>query len=209
MTTVREFEATYRQMDDGHLFELAAEMDDLVPEARTALEGEFKRRGLSLDGQGEAAAEGGEAALSEAPGGLAEPRPSCRLEGPVPADWVRIPRFAQDECIALALHLDQAEIPYQILQDAENARWPFLLAVARDRLTDSAAAMKEYYGLLDELPELFTGDCPACGTHLEGVTTCSDCGLVLCQDSWVSLENHPFVKFLLEKGLGRPAAGRS
>jgi hypothetical protein len=38
--------------------------------------------------------------------------------------------------------------------------------------------------------------------------TCPECGLTLCQDGWDIRRDHPFVKFLAEKGLGTPPGGK-
>ena len=42
-----EYRATYKQMADGQLLELAAELDQLTGEAQTALRAEMDRRGIA------------------------------------------------------------------------------------------------------------------------------------------------------------------
>lgn len=200
----KDFEATYREMQVERLLRLTTEMEDLVPEARAALLVELRKRGVPQSDV--------ERVAADAPGDSGEPvsatgeeRPSVMIEGPAPADWIRIPRFGIQEAVGLAACMEHYQIPFQIEPAPGYERRQHLLVVPPERFKDCVAALKEYYGLLDELPEAFTGDCPACGAHLSGVTTCTDCGLVLCLDGWDSYGHHPFAQFLTENGLGRPA----
>jgi len=231
--TPKELEANYRSLPVEQLLELTTEMADLLPEARTALLAELHRRGKAqADIEQYAAEQRGEGPVAEPPAGEAprdrvpdepgEPERnreqgrsySYLREGPLPADWVRIPRFGIEEAIGVADCMEQCRIPFQIEQDAGAERSPCLLAVPQERFSESIDALKEYYGLLDEPPKPFTEDCPACGTKLEGATTCPACGLVLGEDAWAAMRGHPFAEFLIQNGLGRrqgdaspPAAG--
>jgi hypothetical protein len=219
----KDFEATYREMQVERLLGLTMEIADLVPEARAALLAELHRRGKSQSDIERFAAElkgelpdmsvergtAGDAGMEAGNGDAVTPgeeQPSVMLEGPAPADWVRIPRFGIQEAVGLAACMEECRIPFQIEPAPGFERQQHLLAVSRERFKDCLAALKEYYGLLDEPPEAFTGDCPACGTHVSGAATCPDCGLALCVDGWQSYGSHPFAQFLTENGLGRRKA---
>jgi hypothetical protein len=215
-----EFEATYKQMSLEQLMHLTTELDDLLPNAKLALMAELRRRGkeqadidrYATEIKGELSGDEPEAAQAREPRASAEAdgdqatKPSSMRTGPVPDDWPRIPGFTMRESIALAAHLDKCGIPYQIVQSAAFSRAPYRVAVPGEQYKACIAALKDYYDLLDEGTEPFTGECPACGTHLERVGTCTSCGLVLMSDPWEIYADHPFVQFLNKNGLGRPPA---
>ena len=220
----KEFEATYRQMAVEELMELTTELEDLLPEARLELMAELRRRGKqqadidqyaierkgALDGDAPEGAESSHDGQPEESAGLGNDQARGRSTmpaGPMPADWARIPGFSMNESMAVAAYLEQCGIPFQIVRAASSGRAPFLVAVPREQFKDCIAALKQFYELFDERPEPFTGECPGCGVHLEGVETCSACGLVLCPDEWAARSGHPFVEFLKQNGLGRPPNG--
>ena len=206
---VHEFEATYREMSDLQLMELTAQLEDLLPDARTALAAELHRRGKKpadietylADRKAEEPGEDGNHG-GETPAGS----PSYLREGPIPADWVTIPSFAYQEAPGLAACMKTACIPYQLNTVDIGGRGQYVLAVPRDKFPDCIAALKEHYELLDEAPDPFTGDCPACGAKLEKAQSCTDCGLSFSQDGWDAMSRHPFVKFLEQRGLGKRRA---
>jgi hypothetical protein len=219
--TRKELEANYRQMPDEQLLELATEMEDLLPEAKEALLAELRRRGKPpSDVEPYATEERRERASDDAENRQspdqrlkaevtarddgASPASAPAREGPAPADWVRIPAFGSDESFDVAASLREHQIPCQIEQSANFGRTPFLVAVPEDRFADSVGALKQLYGLTDGPPEPFAGDCPACGAKVENAESCPSCGLALSLDVWAALAGHPFVKFLVENGLGKP-----
>jgi len=210
MLSTKDFENTYRQMSTEQLTELAAEMADLVPEAKTALTAELQKRGTQLSdiktnstGNGEELSDENREDEENALHASQCHDFTYMKQGPVPADWAQIPSFNFDESIWLAQHMEQCQIPFKIIQSSGCGCRQYLLCVPKERFQDCIDVLKESYGLIDETPELFTGDCPACGTKLENSAACSDCGLVLCQDGWEARSKHPFTQFLIQNGLGR------
>ena len=208
-----EFEANYRQMPTEQLMELAVQIDDLVPEAKIALLAELKNRGKSQSDieahsvakKSELSGEQYEELTTHPPsedGVTHEKEYLFMLKGPTPADWMQIPSFSINESAYLAHNMEQQQIPFKIAQAPGFGTCQCLLFVPKDRFSDAINALKEHYGLLDEEAELFSGDCPACGTKLDSAAACSDCGLVLCQSGWDAIRGHPFVKFLKQNGLG-------
>jgi hypothetical protein len=210
MMRIKDFEITYKEMSIEQLIELATQMADLVPEAKIALTAELQKRGkqqsdieqYSTGKREEPSDEDREIEDSE-PGGDHDQDFVYMKKGPAPADWIQIPSFSIEESISLAQHMEQCQIPFKIIQSSGCGCRQCLLCVPKDRFKDCIDAVKESYGLTGEAPELFTGDCPACGTKLENSAACSDCGLVLCQDGWEARSGHPFVHFLNQNGLGK------
>jgi len=213
--SVREFEATYKSMLDEQLLELTAQLEDLVPEARTALASELTRRGKTSSDieqylsqkktdsphakpAGDIPQDGGLAAGKEKPTGN-----SCRQKGPVPADWVQIPAFGYNEITYIEECMENGNIPFQLAPMQNFGSNYYILAVAKNKLNECVAVLKEYYQLFDEKPEPFSGECPACGTRLEKVSACPECGIVLSLDGWDAMRGHPFLQFLDKNGLGR------
>ena len=193
--------------------ELAAQLDDLVPEAKTALLAELKNRGKSQSDieahstaiRSELSGEQHEELAAHPPsedGATHEKESLFMLKGPTPPDWMQIPSFSINESAYLAQNMEQQQIPFKIAQAPGFGTCRCLLFVPKARFSDAINTLKEHYGLIDEETELFTGDCPACGTKLDAAAACSDCGLVLCQSGWEAISGHPFVKFLKENGLG-------
>ena len=217
---LKDFEDTYAKMVDVQLLDLTVQLEDLVPEARQALNAELQRRGKSpadieqyaiakKAGLAKDASEpwsptcnnqpaGAGASGDEQPEGL-----SYMREGPVPADWVHVPGFRMDESMDLAECMEQSCIPYQILQGEGGDHQQCHLVVGQDRFKDCIQALKERFGLIDEAAEPFTGECPACGVMLTSAATCSECGLNLCQDQWDAWGKHPFIQFLTAQGFGK------
>jgi hypothetical protein len=207
---LNEFQANYKQMAIEQLAELAAQIDDLVPEAKIALLAELKSRGISQSdiethssrNTGSPVEQHAEAShLTPSGDGASHEKESVyMLKGPPPADWIQIPSFSINESLDLAHNMEQHQIPFKIAKAQGFGSCQCLLFVPKDKFSDAITALKEHYGLTDEEPELFSGDCPACGTKLDTAATCSDCGLVLSQSGWDAMRGHPFVKFLEQNG---------
>lgn len=220
---MNDFKATYKQMTIEQLMELSAEMEDLVPEAKFALVAELtkrgktrsdieeysaaRKRGLSAPNESDSPmeSEGGQTARR-----LAADIDSRMLEGPIPAGWVQIPRFGLEESLAIIEYLGEKGIQIKILSvavstltGAVSMRPEYDLVTPESSLEDCITALKDFFDLCDDEPLLFSGECAACGAKVENVMTCPECDLSLATDSWEHLKNHPFVKFLEEKGYGK------
>jgi len=186
--------------------ELTLQIKDLVPEARTALAGELHRRGQQPADIEKYAAE---QQPPEKPVAGAEMEMDGDgqdrhfKEGPVPEGWKQIPSFSIDESYTLSDHMAQNQIPYKITFVPGSNNQRCYLHVPGNELDRCIGILKECYELTDEHPELYTGNCPACGTKLESVPECTDCGLGLYMDAWEARKEHPFVKFLIQNGHGR------
>jgi len=211
--SVKEFERTYKSMLDEQLIELTAQVHDLVPEAKTALAGELRRRGINPSDIEKQVL--GNKKQSEPPAppetvlkpeDEAIPHSSCKREGPVPPGWVRIPSFGIGELAGVAEQMESSRIPYEMLPAQGFGCRQFLLAVPPEKLKECVDALKEYHGLHEGPPDPFSGECPACGTKLEKVQACTECGIELCIDAWDAMSGHPFLQFLAKNGFARKTA---
>ncbi|BBM88026.1 hypothetical protein [Candidatus Uabimicrobium amorphum] len=66
--------------------------------------------------------------------------------------------------------------------------------VLEKQFAAAVEVVKDFFGLGSGSG--FTGECPACGTHVENATTCPECGLNLEMDPNEIIQYHPFGEFL-------------
>ena len=199
----QELRKTYEELPDEILIEIATntgrEYEDAAAEvARTALD----NRGVSIPGA-EEDAEGcdidghsprGRKATAESVKWYGE-----KLTGPL----VEIPRFAMEESVEIEGIFAENNIPHEkravtIAVGPAGGNHEYLFYVPRDSLNSAVEILKQYYLGAAEVQSsgYYSGECPACGTRLDKVEACSDCGLTLAGDYSEFLGGHPFFIFL-------------
>jgi len=124
-----------------------------------------------------------------------------------------IPRFSVDEAVAIDRLLDDAQISHE--QKAVNLthmgrfgrglRTEYVILVPESVFLLAVGEIKRYFGIFDDKPEPFVGNCPACNAVVQGKTKCPECDLVLCpdlvNDPHSGLATHPFYIFLKQQKL--------
>ncbi len=126
-----------------------------------------------------------------------------RLEG----DLIEIPRFSSEETVVIGEMLIENRIPYEkqavtSVSCSGCGCKEYVFYVQKESFIPAVELIKEYYVSGIEMESsYFSGECPACGTVLMNVETCTDCGLTLAGALSESLENHPFMLFLKRANL--------
>jgi hypothetical protein len=142
-------------MPDQQLIELAIHIEDLVPDAKTALAAELQKRGIQPSDIVPAAAPGtkppDQPEKTEVPADdEAEPGHSHMETGPTPPDWIKIPQFSLEESLAVTECMEQNHIPFKILPQPGCCRQQCTLAVPKEMFPNCINALKECFGLTDD-----------------------------------------------------------
>ena len=77
----------------------------------------------------------------------------------------------------------------------------YLLYVPTEQFPHTIRLLKQYFGIVTESSDGFTGECPGCGTNLVSNVKCPECGLALIANFAGSFKEHPFYIFLENNSL--------
>lgn len=136
------------------------------------------------------------------------PRLSNGSGAVITGPFLEIPRFSAEECAAIEDVFNDNSLTYERHEVAAASCGgcgcsEYVYHVPEESFGSAVEVLKEYYltGTEEGESSRYSGTCPACGTELERVEECTDCGLTLAVDHAKSLENHPFIRFLKQNNL--------
>ena len=118
--------------------------------------------------------------------------------------WVQLPPFLdEDQAVELRTAFDSLGIAHdaealQVESGPGGGRRGYVLRVRRDHAQAAAKVFAALWDVQDPAAAApFTGECGACGAHVEAALTCPDCGLNFGAGYE---EGHPFVVWVRELG---------
>jgi methionyl-tRNA synthetase len=119
---------------------------------------------------------------------------------------ITIPRFNSSELKDIVQILGEEGIDFDYEGQTTSVSHhggvtEYLLLVSEDDYEDTIEILMEYFEISVAVAEPFTGECPACGGHIDGMNECPDCGLSLAMGTPPIFLDHPFYKFLERNGL--------
>jgi MoaA/NifB/PqqE/SkfB family radical SAM enzyme len=114
---------------------------------------------------------------------------------------ITIPRFNPSELKDLVQLLGEDGIDFDYKGQTSRVSgygsdMEYLLLVSEDDYENALEILKDYFGISSAVAEPFTGECPACESHISGANECPECGLSLVIGTPPIFLDHPFYKFL-------------
>lgn len=199
----QELRKTYEELHDEILIEIALNTDREYENVAVEVAGaELDKRGVPIPGAEE---DSGDRDDSDGhlPRGRRVTAESIKwygkkLSGPL----IEIPRFTIEESVEIEGIFAENNIPHEkrsvTIEISPAGHHEYMFYVPRDSLTSAIEILKQYYLGAAEVQSTgyYSGKCPACGTELAEVESCTDCGLTLAGDYSEFLGGHPFFIFL-------------
>ena len=121
---------------------------------------------------------------------------------------VEIPRFNEEDSLEIGLVFNEEHIPFekrpiQTRISASGGGHEYTFIVSETNFTKAVLLLKKFFNISEQKEQLvvFSGICPGCGSLIDNKKECPECELNLIFDPMEFYKGHPFIDFLIEKGL--------